>query len=148
MKRRPRGTGCIFQPKGTRFLWLKYSHNGKSFRESARTRERTFAGKLLRKRIADLDEGKQPILKQQSILYQEIADGSLTYYIANKHKSLVRNADCRKHGDNGRHTDKCFMYVPGELALRRFFSGYCVNQITTSRVTGGRRLSRLLPSHY
>ncbi len=87
MKRRPRGTGCIFRPKGTRFLWIKYSHNGKTFRESAKTTEISKAKVMLRKRLSQLDSGTFTGPQVERILVSELAVDFLRDYRVNERKS-------------------------------------------------------------
>ncbi len=52
--KRPRGTGSIFQQKGSSVYWIKYYRNGQPFRESSGSEKIKDAEKLLGKRIAEV----------------------------------------------------------------------------------------------
>jgi hypothetical protein len=55
--KRPRGSGSIFEMKGSGVLWIKYHRNGKPIRESSHTTQRKKAEQLLRKRLAEISTG-------------------------------------------------------------------------------------------
>ena len=44
--KRPRGTGCLYQQKGSSNWWIQYYQNGKSYRESTGTDKRRRAAKI------------------------------------------------------------------------------------------------------
>ena len=54
---RPRGTGSLYQQKGSAAWWIKYHRNGRSFRESTRTTDKRQANRLLAKRLAEINTG-------------------------------------------------------------------------------------------
>jgi len=54
---RTRGSGSIYLQKGSSVWWVKYYRNGKLYRESTRTTERSKAQQFLRKRLAEITTG-------------------------------------------------------------------------------------------
>jgi integrase len=56
-KKRERGTGRIYQPKQSKFLWIQYYRDGKMLRESTHSTKHAVAEKLLRTRLAEIDAG-------------------------------------------------------------------------------------------
>ena len=52
--KRPRGTGSIFEMKGSNVLWIKYYRNGKPVRESSHTTKVRDAERLLSRRLAEV----------------------------------------------------------------------------------------------
>jgi integrase len=57
MPRRPRGTGRLYQPKGSSIWWIKYYLNGVPQRESTGTPERRKAENFLKKRLGECVSG-------------------------------------------------------------------------------------------
>lgn len=55
--KRPRGTGCLYQPKNSNIWWAKYSLNGKPQRESTGTAKKREAEAFLRKRLNEVSTG-------------------------------------------------------------------------------------------
>ena len=55
--KRARGTGMIYQPSNSKFLWLKYYDNGVCHRESTRTADNQKAEKMLRQRLGQIESG-------------------------------------------------------------------------------------------
>jgi integrase len=56
-RRRPRGTGAVFQQPGSRYLWIGYPSHGRYVRESTGSTKKLVAQKLLDKRIAQIQGG-------------------------------------------------------------------------------------------
>ena len=54
---RTRGSGSIFKQRTSWVWWVKYFRDGKSFRESTHTTDRTKAKKFLSKRLAEIATG-------------------------------------------------------------------------------------------
>jgi hypothetical protein len=52
--RRPRGTGRIYQPKGSSVWWIKFYRNGEPFRESTGTSDKRKATRALSQRLVEL----------------------------------------------------------------------------------------------
>jgi len=55
--KRARGTGMIYQPSNSKFLWLKYYDDGVCHRESSRTADSQKAEKMLRQRLGQIEGG-------------------------------------------------------------------------------------------
>jgi len=54
MTSRPKGTGCIFMRPDSNKWWIKYSRNGRPYRESTNSTDRRKAEKMLRLRLAEI----------------------------------------------------------------------------------------------
>ena len=52
--KRPRGTGCIYQQKGSSNWWIQYYRNGKAYRQSAGTTERRKAERFLQRKLGEI----------------------------------------------------------------------------------------------
>jgi integrase len=85
---RERGTGSIYQQKGSDVFWIKYYKNGKAFRESSRSKDRKDATDLLRKRLAEITTGHFSNPKVERIKVEEFAEDFLRDYRVNGRKSL------------------------------------------------------------
>ena len=55
--RRPRGTGRIYQQKGSAVWWIKFYPNGEPFRESTGTSDKRKAMRALNLRLAEVTTG-------------------------------------------------------------------------------------------
>ena len=55
--RRPKGTGCVFKRPDSAVFWLKYSKNGKPYRESSGFTDRQKAEKRLKIRLSEITAG-------------------------------------------------------------------------------------------
>jgi hypothetical protein len=86
--KRLRGTGSIYQPKHSRFWWVKYYRNGKPYRESTHTTEERKAQKLLQKRLAEITSGNFSGPAVERVRISELADEMLRDYRVNARKSL------------------------------------------------------------
>jgi integrase len=86
--RRPKGTGCVFQPPNSPFLWIKYSRNGKPYRESAKTADREEARKFLEFRLAEITTKTFVGPEMERIRVEELAEGLLRDYRINGKKSI------------------------------------------------------------
>lgn len=113
-KRRPKG--CIYQRPDSSVWWIKYSLNGKSFRESTHSENRRKAVKLLERRLGEIGTGAFVGPEVEKVTVQELADDYLRDYRINGKKS-VRHAEFRwtKH-------------------LRPFFGIYRAIQVTSEAV--------------
>jgi hypothetical protein len=58
--RRPKGTGSVFQRPDSDVWWIKYSRNGKPYRESTKTTDKRKADRLLKIRRASALGGSTP----------------------------------------------------------------------------------------
>src|SRR5204863_3629899 len=80
-KRRPRGSGSIYQQPGSRFLWIAYRDaNGKLVRESAGSEKATDAQKLLRDRMGKADAGNSVTSEVRRITVEKLYDALLVEY--------------------------------------------------------------------
>lgn len=85
---RTRGSGSIYKQRNSAFWWIKYSRNGKSFRESSKSTDRNAAKELLKTRLAELTTGTFKGLEIERIKVPELADDLLRDYRINERKSL------------------------------------------------------------
>lgn len=70
-----RGLGGVY--KRGPVYWIRYHYRGREYRESARSRERNDAVKLLRRRLADLSQGRPNAHDEDRVTFEEIAAGYL-----------------------------------------------------------------------
>ena len=85
---RARGSGSIYKQKGSAVWWVKYSRNGKAYRESTRTSEYSQATTFLRNRLAEISTGNFYGPKSEKIRVKELADDFLRDYRINGKKSI------------------------------------------------------------
>lgn len=74
---RPHGTGSIWQPKGSTIWHIQYFRNGRRYRESAHTDNKTRANLLLKKRQAEITTGNFVGPKGERVLVNELAEDLL-----------------------------------------------------------------------
>lgn len=86
--RRPKGTGCIFQMKGSPFYWIKYHRNGIPIRESSHSTDKNLAGKLLRKRMGEIAAGIYAGPQLEKIRVTELAEELIREYRVNGRRSI------------------------------------------------------------
>src|SRR5664279_6524723 len=84
---RPRGTGSLYQQKGSAIWWIKYHRNGRSFRESARTTEKCQASRVLAKRLAEINTGSFVGPAHERITVGELAEDLFRDYRINGRKT-------------------------------------------------------------
>ena len=101
--KRPRGTGSLYQPKHSRFWWVKYYRNGKAHRESAHTSDERKAHKFLQKRLGEITTGNFFGPAVERIRVAELADDMFRDYRINVRRSL-RFTEWRWH----RHIEPTF----------------------------------------
>lgn len=85
---RPRGTGCIYQQKGSSNWWIQYYRNGKVYRQSAGTPKRRKAEQLLQRKLAEIANHSFIDPKSERTLVKELGEGLLRDYRINGRKSL------------------------------------------------------------
>jgi integrase len=92
--RRPRGTGRIYQQKGSSVWWIKFYRNGEPFRESTGTSDKRNAIRALNQRLAEVTTGKflGPVIERVGI--EELAEDFLRDYRING-KSSLDDAEAR-----------------------------------------------------
>jgi integrase len=86
--RRKKGEGCIYQRPDSPVYWMKYSRNGKCFRESTKTANEEKAGKMLKKRLAEILTGTFVGPQTERVRVEELAVEFLRDYRINGRKSL------------------------------------------------------------
>jgi integrase len=90
------GLGGIFKPKNSSRFSIRYSVNGKQFRESARTTSEAKAKSLLKKRLGEIEAGRHAP-RQEKISLSEVLDGLVVHYELNNRKSLRTLRGSLKH---------------------------------------------------
>src|SRR5215468_9917074 len=88
-QKRPRGTGCIYQQKGSSNWWIQYYRNGKAYRQSAGTTNRRKAERFLQRKLGEIATGNFLEPSAEKVLVKELAADLLTEYEANGRKSLI-----------------------------------------------------------
>ena len=86
--RRPRGTGRIYQQKGSAVWWIKFYPNGEPFRESTGTSDKRKATRALNLRLAEVTMGKFLGPNIERIGIEELAQDFLRDYRVNGKASL------------------------------------------------------------
>ncbi len=86
--RRKKGEGCIYQRPDSPVFWMKYSRNGKSYRESTKTTSEDKAGKMLKRRLAEIITGTFVGPQTERVRVDELAEDFLREYRINGRKSL------------------------------------------------------------
>lgn len=86
--KRPRGTGSIYQPKRSRFLWVKYYRNGTAYRESTHTTDGRKAQKFLQNRLGEITTGNFLGPAIERIRVSELAEDMFRDYRINMRRSL------------------------------------------------------------
>jgi integrase len=87
-QKRPRGTGCIYQQKGSSNWWIQYYRNGKVYRQSAGTSKRRKAAQMLQRKLAEIANHTFIDPKSERTLVKELAEDFLRDYRINGRKSL------------------------------------------------------------
>jgi len=119
---RPRGTGSIFQMKGSKNWWIKYyKPNGESVRESSKSHTKAVAKELLKQRFIEMGKGIDPTAAGR-LSYEDIRKGLLDQYAAHNRKSLKF-----KFNEETKNEEP---YVWGMPHLDGFFAGWKVASIT------------------
>jgi integrase len=109
-----RGLGWIHQRGHT--WWVQYSWRGEVHRESSGSTDRRDALKLLRRRLAEIGQGRLTGPDVEKTTFEQLEQGLLDDYRMNGRKSLGRMATALEH-------------------LRQFFRLYRAVEITTDRIT-------------
>ena len=95
--------------------WVKYYRNGKSIRESSKSKSKMVADKLLKRREGEIAQGQAPGVFFEKITFDQLADSLIQDYKINGRKSFDR-------------MDKALTH------LKDFFSGFKAVQITTPKI--------------
>lgn len=91
--RRPRGTGRIFTPKGTKILYIQYWQDGIQHRESTQSTLRSAAEAMLRDRLTRKDYGQVPATVVKQTTYADLRKLLIDEYYTKDRKSLQTLAD-------------------------------------------------------
>ncbi len=86
--KRPRGTGSIYKPTGSRFWWIKYYRASKVYRESSHSTTRLRAERMLAKRLGQISTGVFAGPQVERILVDELAQDILSDYKVKGRRSL------------------------------------------------------------
>ena len=86
--RRPKGTGSIYQRPDSAVFWLKYSKNGKPYRESSQTTDRRKAERMLKVRLSEITSGTFVGPQAERIKVDELAEDFIREYRINGRKSI------------------------------------------------------------
>ena len=114
--KRPRGTGSIFQMRGSSKLWIQYRKGGRTIRESSGTDKVKQAEKFLQKRLGEISNGNFIGPKLEKIRVDELAEDFLRDYRINSKRSYGHaEARWRKH-------------------LQPFFGGSRAIDVTSARI--------------
>jgi integrase len=88
MTSRPKGTGCIFMRPDSNKWWIKYSRNGKPYRESTNSTNRRKAEKMLKLRLAEIATGTFVGPHTERVRIEDLWDDVEREYRINGRKSL------------------------------------------------------------
>jgi integrase len=117
-KRRVSGTGGVFEKNGSRFLYISYRDaNGKLRQESTKSESRMVAERLLRDRLAKVEQGL-PVAEMKKLKYEDIRKTLIMDYRTRGVKMLEEDGDGSP-------------YVWGFEHLDPFFKNRLVRTITT-----------------
>ena len=105
--------GMIY--KRGNIYWIKYYRNGKPERESSRSKKRSDARRLLKKREGEISAGKLPGIYFEKVRFDDLAGDFLADYRLNQKKSVDRAELCVEH-------------------LKKMFEGMRVPSINTPRI--------------
>jgi hypothetical protein len=86
--RRPKRTGSIYQRPDSAVYWMKYSKNGKPFRESTGETDRKKAERKLKLRFAEITGGTFVGPQAERIKVDELAEDFIREYRINGRKSI------------------------------------------------------------
>ncbi len=78
-------------------FWIKYYRNGRPFRESAKTLDRTEAKRKMKQREGEVAEGRFRGLRVERIKFEELAEDLRADYVINKKKTLRRVNELLAH---------------------------------------------------
>ncbi len=87
--KRKKGTGSVYKRKGSPVWWIKYHRHGRPFRESTHTTDSRMAERMLRTRLAEINQGTfvGPLLERTKV--DDLATMFVRDYRINGRKSLT-----------------------------------------------------------
>ena len=80
--------------------WIKYTKDGRPFRESSRSQLKSVAKKLLDLREGEIAQGRLPGILFERVTYDELREELIQDYRINERKSAERAQYLLKHLDN------------------------------------------------
>jgi integrase len=86
--KRPRGTGCIYRQRYSRFWWIQYYRNGVPYRESTHSTDSRKARQFMQQRLSEIAGGNFCGPAAERIKVAELADDLLRDYRINGRRSL------------------------------------------------------------
>lgn len=89
-----RGMGSVYL-RG-RIWWFRYSHRGRSYRESSRSTQRSTAVRLLKQRLGEIGQGRFAGLDPEKVTFGELMELLVADYVLNGRRSLRRTESSRK----------------------------------------------------
>jgi integrase len=102
-----RGLGSVYQPvykdkqtgehKASAVWWIRYHHRGRKHRESSESTKRADAVKLLKRRMAEIGQGRLLGPDIEKTTFEDLASMLLADYRANGRRSLKRVEDAIAH---------------------------------------------------
>jgi hypothetical protein len=105
--------GTIYRRKNV--FWIKYYRNGKPYFESARSKKKEVAKRLLQKREGEISKGEFPGIRFDKVRFDELAEDFLTDYRINGKRTLDKATCSVKH-------------------LKEVFGGMRITEITTAKI--------------
>jgi integrase len=107
-KRRVFGTGGVFEKNGSRFLYISYRDgNGKLRQESTKSESRMVAERLLRDRLARVEQGL-PVAEMKKLKYEDIRKTLIMDYRTRGVKMLDEEGDGSPYVWGFEHLDPFF----------------------------------------
>lgn len=107
--------GTIYKRMNSKFYWIKYYKNGKSYAESTHSDKLEIAKRFLKLREGEISQGRLPGICFDKVKIDELLDDLITDYKMNNRKSLKRAEQCKAH-------------------LQGYFGGMRCPDITTAKV--------------
>jgi len=107
--------GSIYRRENSKYYWVKYYRNGKSYQESTHSDKIKVAEKILKIREGEIAQGRLPGICFDKVRFDEIAEDYLVDYRINRKKTVKK-------------ADYCVRY------LKNQFENLRVTEVTTSRI--------------
>ena len=87
MKRIRRPKGSVYDRADSPYLWIMYSVNGRKIRENTHQTNERYAGKLLQKRLNEVQRGEIVTFDAHKTTVEQLADMLLRDYRINGRKN-------------------------------------------------------------
>jgi integrase len=122
--KRPRGTGSVFQQKGSAVYWIKYYRGGKPFRESSGSEKIKDAEKLLRTRLGEVEGQTWISPADRRVTVDELYAAMLDDY---RNNGLASLEGARQRWEREARAGE----KPESGRLKKFFGGMRALSVTT-----------------